>query len=323
MLQEWTTTTKLPHRPTKLTRQNSVRKSIRIPTVLKIFLLQWAANGCSMNALVRKALATRFHNPNCPVCHGPADAWLSIRVTHQEWEFLKAYAAAWGMPLWKALLLLLSRPYTVHDRPRDIAVTHDVTHNYSSNMYKYKSPMNECAFASQSHAEVNDPLWANLVKLGVREHVATDLTRRYARELLEFSINEVSRKSDRLASPPAFLVWWLSSGLARWHYERAVAHEEALERKRNEPLAPYHRKWSEMKAELMPAVVKPVDPDEWRRGLEHLRQVLGVRDEQPAEHTCPRCGRTTKRPTSNGLCLRCFEDELKVQIKNRQGGAVV
>ena len=312
-------TTSLPRRPERLTRRNSIRKTIRIPEVLKLFLLKWAADGgCSMNALVRKALATRFHNPNCPVCHGPATAWLSLRVTHQEWELLKAYAAAWQMPLWKALLLLLSRPYTVTDRPRDTAVTHSVTHNYSSYMYLNKNQMNECAFASQNQVRVTDPLWVNIVKLGVREHVATDLTQRYAHELLEFALSEVSRKSVRLASPPAFFVWWLGSGLARWHYERAVAQEEALERKRNEPLAPYHRKWSEMKAEIAPAVITPVDPEEWRRGLEHLRQVLGIKDEQPTEHICPKCGRTTKRPASNGLCLRCFEDELKQQIKSKE-----
>jgi hypothetical protein len=285
----------------KLTRRNSIRKTIRVPEPLKAFLRQWAANGgCSINALVRKALATRFHNPNFPACHGAATAFLALRVTHAEWEAFRAYADAWKVPTWKALLLLLSRPYCVADRPRDITVTH----NYSR---KKKNLMNECAFASQNRPEVNDPLWAAMIRLGVREHVATDLTRRYARELLQFTYEQVSRKSDRLASPPAFLVWWLSSGLARWHYERAVAHEEALERKRNEPLAPYHRKWSEMKEELGWSA-QPIDPEEWQRGLEHLRKVLGITDEP--ERTCPQCGRAMRKPTSSGVCLRCFEAQL-------------
>ncbi len=312
------TTTQLPRRPVKLTQKNSVRKSIRIPTVLKVFLLQWAANaGCSMNALVRKALTTRFHNPNCPMCHGPADSWLSLRVTHAEWDALKAYAAAWGIPMWKALLLLLSRPYCYSDRPRDTVVTHDVTHNYRS-INKKNDQMNECAFASQNQAQINDPLWVNIVKLGVREHVATDLTGRYARELLEFTLNEVSRKSDRLVSPPAFFVWWLASGLAQWHYERAVAQEAALERKRNEPLAPYHRKWKEVKEELG-CSVQIVNPEEWQRGLEHLRQALGIaNDDEGTVMTCPQCGRTMKQRTRSGLCLRCVEAQLKAFVNERQ-----
>jgi hypothetical protein len=315
------TTITLPRRPEKLTRRNSIRKTIRVPEVLKLFLLQWAANGgCSMNALVRKAIATRFHNPNAPVCHGPATAFLALRVTHAEWEALRAYAEAWKVPMWKALLLLLSRPYCVADRPRDTTVTHSVTHNYSSNMLNKKNPMNECAFASQNLSQISDPLWADIVRLGVREHVATDLTRRYARELLQFAYEQVSRKSDRLASPPAFLVWWLSSGLAQWHYERTVAHEEALERKRNEPLAHYHRKWSEMKQEIAPAVITPIDPEEWKRGLEHMKQVLGIKNEPEPEHVCPRCGRTVKRVTSTGLCLKCCEEEVVKQVKARGGG---
>jgi len=316
------TTITLPRRLERLTRRNSIRKTIRVPEVLKLFLLQWAANGgCSMNALVRKALATRFHNPNAPVCHGPATAFLALRVTHAEWEALKAYAEAWKMPMWKALLLLLSRPYCVADRPRDTTVTHSVTHNYSSNEEKEskKNNMNECAFASQNQTNV-DPLWADIVRLGVREHVATDLTKRYARELLQFAYEQVSHKSDRLASPPAFFVWWLSSGLAQWHYERTVAYEEALERKRNEPLAPYHRKWCEMKQEIAPAVITPIDPNEWKRGLEHMRKVLGIKNEPEPEHVCPRCGRTVKRVTSTGLCLKCFEEEVAKQVKERGGG---
>jgi len=315
------TTITLPRRPERLTRRNSIRKTIRVPEVLKLFLLQWSnSGGCSINALVRKTIATRFHNPNCPVCHGPATAFLALRVTHAEWEALKAYAEAWKMPTWKALLLLLSRPYCVADRPRDTTVTHSVTHNYSSNMLNKKNLMNECAFASQRCSESNDPLWVNIVRLGVREHVATDLTRRYARELLQFAYEQVASKSDRLASPPAFLVWWLSSGLAQWHYERTVAHEEALERKRNEPLAHYHRKWSEMKQEIAPAVITPIDPEEWERGLEHMRQVLGIKDEPEPEHVCPCCGRAVKRVTSTGLCLKCFEEEVVKQVKERGGG---
>jgi hypothetical protein len=240
-------------------------------------------------------------------------------VTHAEWEALKAYAEAWKVPLWKALLLLLSRPYCVADRPRDTTVTHSVTHNYSSKLNK-KNLMNECAFASQNLSQNHDPLWADMVRLGVREHVATDLTRRYARELLQFAYEQVSRKSERLASPPAFLVWWLGSGLAQWHYERAIAHEEALERKRNEPLAPYHRKWSEMKREIAPAVITPVDPEEWKRGLEHMRQVLGIKDEPEPEHVCPQCGRTVKRVTSSGLCAKCFEEEVVKQVRAKGGG---
>ena len=187
-------------------------------------------------------------------------------------------------------------------------------------MLNKKNTMNECACASQNLSQISDPLWADIVRLGVREHVATDLTRRYARELLHFACEQVSRKSERLASPPAFLVWWLSSGLAQWHYERAIAHEEALERKRNEPLAPYHRKWSEMKQEIAPAVITPIDPDEWKRGLEHMRQVLGIKDEPEPEHVCHRCSRTVKRITSTGLCLKCFEEEVVKQVKERGGG---
>jgi len=294
----------------RLTRRNSIRKTIRVPEPLKAFLRRWAANGgCSINALVRKALATRFHNPNFPVCHGPATAYLAIRVTHAEWDAFRAYADAWKVPTWKALLLLLSRPYCVADRPRDTTVTH----NDRSKKNEARR-MNECAIAVQSRAENNDPLWTAIVQLGVREHVATDLTRKYARELLQFACHEVSRKSERLASPPAFLVWWLSSGLAQWHYERTIAHEQALERKRNEPLAPYHRKWREMKEELGWSA-QPVDPDEWRKGLEHLRKVLGITDEPETEQVCPQCGRTTKKPTSSGVCLRCFEAQLMQTLR--------
>jgi ribosomal protein L37AE/L43A len=182
--------------------------------------------------------------------------------------------------------------------------------------------MNECAVAVQSRAENNDPLWTEIVQLGVREHVATDLTRKYARELLQFACREVSRKSAHLASPPAFFVWWLSSGLARWHYERTVAREEALERKRNEPLAPYHRKWREMKEELGWSA-QPADPDEWRKGLEHLRKVLGITDEPETEQVCPQCGRTMKKPTSSGVCLRCVEAQLTASLKGRQSNKEV
>jgi hypothetical protein len=253
------------------------------------------------------------------VCHGIATAYLALRVTHAEWDALKAYAEAWKMPMWKALLLLLSRPYCVADRPRDTTVTHRVTHNDRSNKKNEgrRIRMNECAVAVQSHAENNDPLWTEIVQLGVREHVATDLTRKYARELLQFACREVSRKSARLASPPAFFVWWLSSGLARWHYERTVAREEALERKRNEPLAPYHRKWREMKEELGWSA-QPVDPEEWRKGLEHLRKALGITDEPETEQVCPQCGRTMKKPTSSGVCLRCVEAQLTASLKGRQ-----
>jgi hypothetical protein len=180
--------------------------------------------------------------------------------------------------------------------------------------------MNECAVAVQSHAENKDPLWTEIVQLGVRKHVATDLTRKYVRELLQFACHEVSRKSARLVSPPAFFVWWLSSGLAQWHYERTVAHEEALERKRNEPLAPYHRKWSEMKHEIAPAVITPIDPEEWKRGLEYMKQILGIKDEPEPEHVCPRCNRTVRRITSTGLCVKCFEEEVVKQVRARGGG---
>jgi hypothetical protein len=59
--------------------------------------------------------------------------------------------------------------------------------------------------------------------------------------------------------------------------------------------------------------------EEWKRGLEYLRQALGISPDKEGargtEHVCPKCGKTTKRPTTIGLCLRCFEEELNLRMR--------
>jgi hypothetical protein len=181
--------------------------------------------------------------------------------------------------------------------------------------------MNECAVAKQSHAnEQHDPLKVSLVELGICEHVATNLVSRYDAELLQFTINEVSRRADRLVSPAAFIVWWLGKGLAQRHFERFRAAEEQREARKNEPLAPYHRKWSEMKA-LYGYEPVVIDREEWERGLAYLRQVLRIDEAtEPQVHCCVTCGRETTNPYSNGMCSRCFEDWLKQQMSSRKKG---
>lgn len=309
----------------KTTRSNSIVKTIRVPESLYCALKDWSRDaGCSINALVRKALSTRFHNPNIPTPNGCATRYLHIRVLHQEWAFLKDYARAWKMPLWKALFLLLSRPYCITDRPRATSVLHDVLHNYRRKEKEEKN-MNECTFVTQNQNDVDNPALKGLVDIGVTYRVASDLAQRYDHELLLFVTDKVSRNSN-IRFPAAFAVWWLGTGLAQWHYERELARKERQREKANEPLAPYHRKWSEMKQEL--GVTPVVDPNEWRRGLELLRQSLPNNHDEPATFVCQRCGRevSTKRKSSQGdICRDCIEAELRERSRqifniNLQGG---
>lgn len=307
----------------KATRNNSVVKTIRVPESLYVALKEWSKNAdCSMNALVRKALTTRFHNPNIPSPTECATRYLHVRVLHQEWELFKAYANAWKMPLWKALFLLLSRPYCIDDRPRATNVLHAcyITTEEKEERREDKN-MNECTCVTQSQND-NDPVLKGLVDIGVTYRVANDLMQRYDHSLLSFVVEKISSNFN-VQFPAAFAVWWLKTGLAQWHYERELARKEQQQKKANEPLAPYHRKWSEMKEELGYRPV--VNPEEWQRGLELMRTVLGLdKDREESEVTCVTCGRKTKRPTSTGQCSQCFEASLKMLIQNKcqQGGAL-
>lgn len=124
----------LPQTPPELTRKGSIVVQIRCPASLKKALKEAASErDCfkdSVNALVRDVIRSRYHRPEIPEPdpNEPAIARLSLRLTFEERDALKSYAEAWRMPLWRAIYLLATRPYTVSDRPSASHVTHAASH---------------------------------------------------------------------------------------------------------------------------------------------------------------------------------------------------
>lgn len=287
-------------------------KAIRVPGEFKVALKGWAKKaGASVNALVKKSLHTRYHCKELPRPTSPPTEWLHLRVAHDEWLALKEYARAFNMPLWKALFLLCSRPYTVLDRPkgnrRATDVLHDVLHNDRRNKKK-EERMNECNLAA---SEPVRGLAAELASLGMKEEVALDATRRYAKELVQIAIQETRRRFDRLYNPPGFALFLLKSGIAQKFQQ---AHLATPPPSKEEPMPAYYKPWRELKKELGLDVPERKEPSDLPSFLSLLPPA------PPQTAICPACGKEYKKPTTSGLCLRCLDEELKraFQAKGEQ-----
>jgi len=247
----------IPRRLEPLTRKGSVIVKLRCPPDLKQPLKMVAElKGLSVNRLIRKAIRSRRYYP-IPEPTEAAKALLHLRLTPDEYQSLKDYAAAWGVPLWRALWLLVAHPYTVADRPRSMPYTPKTqSASYASPSwsfsakaansdalhapYTYKERkerkekrkeedfMNECP--SGAELKPANELAERLTSYGVTVRVANDLTMRYAREYIDAAIELTKRKNGAIYNPAGFIVHTLANGYAQKYAEaKAKAEAEALE----------------------------------------------------------------------------------------------
>jgi len=237
----------LPQRLARLSRKNSLVVKVCSTPTFKNALKDTAkrVKNCSVNRLVRKAFRfRRYHFPNLPSPQPgeKATARITLRLTPEEWRAFKDYAAAWHIPLWRALWLLVSRPYTVADRPSTFSHTHGAQSgakfaNSSRSFYAKSAKGCRLSFSHTSRKGENnitknfivcpqggdelkpanglaEKLWRTY---GVKLSVANDLVARYAREAVEAAIELRERKNGAIYNPAGFIVYLLRQGYAqRW-----------------------------------------------------------------------------------------------------------
>jgi len=238
----------LPQRLARLSRKNSLVVKVRCTTTFKAALKDAAkrVKRGSVNRLVRKAFhSRRYHFPNLPSPQPveKATARITLRLTADEWQAFKEYAAAWRIPLCRALWLLVARPYTVADRPRTLSHTHNSQRgaqfaNSSWNFYaksakgcgpglshtshkkeekKKKEYLNECTLRGDEIKPINglaEKLWRTY---GVKVSVANDLTARYDKEAIEAAMELRERRNGAIYNPAGFIIYLLRKGCAqRW-----------------------------------------------------------------------------------------------------------
>jgi len=238
----------LPQRLARLSRKNSLVVKVRCTTTFKAALKDAAkrVKRGSVNRLIRKAFRSRrFYFPNLPSPEPEekATARVTLRLTAEEWQAFKDYAAAWRIPLWRALWFLVARPYTVADRPRSLSHTHSAqsgaqfanprrsfcvkaakhfgphlshtSHKEENN--KKKEYLDVCTTRGDELKPINglaEKLWRTY---GVKLSVANDLTARYEREEIEAAIELRERRNGAIYNPGGFIVYLLRQGYAqRW-----------------------------------------------------------------------------------------------------------
>jgi len=248
----------LPQRLPRLTLKNSLVVKVRCTPTFKAALKDTATkvkNG-SVNRLVRKAFRfRRYHFPNLPSPQPveKATARITLRLTAEEWQAFREYAAAWHIPLWRALWLLVSRPYTVADRPRSLAhkcsaqhgaqfanprwsfcvksakgcgpdLAHiNVSHSIEKEKKKY---LNDWGAELKPANGLAEKLWRTY---GVKLSVANDLVARYDREAIEAAIELRERKNGAIYNPAGFIVYLLREGYAqRWAEVKRARQDPAV-----------------------------------------------------------------------------------------------
>jgi len=249
----------LPQRLTRLTRKNSLVVRVRCTPTFKAALKATAKrvrNG-SVNRLVRKAFRfRRYHFPNLP----SPDPWekatarITLRLTAEEWRAFKDYAAAWRIPLWRALWFLVTRPYTVADRPHFLSYMQGAQRgaqfaNYRRSFYakaakgckpnlSYRQEKEE----RKNGEQTNDcPSWGVELKpanglaqklhdyYGVKLSVANDLVARYDREAIEAAIELRERRNGAIYNPAGFIIYLLRKGYAqRWAEVKRARQDPAV-----------------------------------------------------------------------------------------------
>jgi len=247
----------LPQRLPRLTRKNSLVVKVYCPPTLKSALKDAAkrVKNCSVNRLVRKAFRSRrFHFPNLPSPEPleKVTARVTLRLTAEEWQAFKDYAAAWRIPLYRALWLLVARPYTVADRPRSFSHTQGTQRgaqfaNYRRSFYakagkgcgrllsptyhssveeEKKKHMYACGSELKPLNGLAEKLWRTY---GVKLSVANDLTARYDREEIEAAMELRERRNGAIYNPAGFIVYLLRKGYAqRWAEVKRARQDPAV-----------------------------------------------------------------------------------------------
>lgn len=209
--------------PERLRRNNSLVVTVWCPPSLKR-ALKLAADDrdCfkgSVNAFVRDTLKSRYHRPDLPSIDPsePKTARLSLRLTYTEWAELREYANSWDLPLWKAIWLLATRPYTVYDRPRRRADTHMT---YTTEEERRKEVKYVCTdvLAKAQPKELrplNNLSFRLFNDYGVSLWVANSLVKNFPEEEVLAAIELRERRNGSIHNPAGFIVYLLKNGYAQ------------------------------------------------------------------------------------------------------------
>jgi hypothetical protein len=199
---------------------------VRIPSCVKETIRQVAQEkGMPLSQLIRLALFSRFHI-DIPNPDEAAKERVTFRLSYGNWLALKAYSLSWGFPIWKAFLILLTHPYTVHDRPQKSDVR-QVSYECPTDKEKKKKRSHVCTKVGLSKTgdqvkPANNLAFRLWNDYGVSLWVANDLVRNFPASEIEAAIELRERRNGSIYNPAGFIVHLLKNGYAQRYLEHKV-----------------------------------------------------------------------------------------------------
>jgi len=199
---------------------------VRIPSCVKETIKQVAQEkGMPLSQLIRLALFSRFH-VNIPNSDEAAKDRVTFRLSYGNWLALKAYSLSWGFPIWKAFLILLTHPYTVHDRPKKSSVR-QVSYECPTDKEKKEKRNYVCNKVGLSKTcdqikPANNLAFRLWNDYGVSLWVANDLVRNFPANEIEAAIELRERRNGSIYNPAGFIVHLLKHGYAQRYLEHKI-----------------------------------------------------------------------------------------------------
>jgi len=156
-----------------------------------------------LSQLIRLALFSRFHI-DIPNPDEAAKERVTFRLSYGNWLALKAYSLSWGFPIWKAFLILLTHPYTVHDRPQKSDVR-QVSYECPTDKEKKKKRSHVCTKVGLSKTgdqmkPANNLAFRLWNDYGVSLWVANDLVRNFPASEIEAAIELRERRNGSITT---------------------------------------------------------------------------------------------------------------------------
>ena len=200
--------------------ERTIPVRVRIPSSVKESIRSVAKEkGTNASQLIRLALFSRFHiNIHHPNPDEAAQDRVTFRLSYGNWLALKAYSLAWGFPVWKAFLILLTHPYTVHDRPQKSNVQ-QLSYECPTDKEKKRERNYVCSKAGLSKTCDQKPannlafrLWNDY---GMSLWVANDVVKNFPSNEIEAAIELRERRNGSIFNPAGFIIYLLKNGYAQ------------------------------------------------------------------------------------------------------------
>jgi hypothetical protein len=204
----------------------SIPVRLRIPSSVKETIRSVAKErGTTASQLIRLALFSRFHiNIHQNNSNEAAKDRITFRLSYGNWLALKAYSLAWGFPIWKAFLILLTHPYTVHDRPQKSHVL-QMSYEYPSDKKEKNNYVCTHGGLSKANEQIKPTnnlafrLWNDY---GMSLLVANDIVKNFPSNEIEAAIELRERRNGTVFNPAGFIIYLLKNGYAQRYLQHKI-----------------------------------------------------------------------------------------------------